>query len=162
MTNKDAGQSDQPTPAEYSRFELDRVNAEPVGPVNTPAAIQVTANTYTWRWNPWEISPILFTNLVVTFHRNGDWETSCTIRNQSRHSNWDVEFTIGVRNSISGGVAFYVPPDPPGLAWFQDLDHGEEWNKSGRGNNHYITGYWDIIAAGTFFPFGSGSIRRDN
>ena len=124
-------------------------------------AVTTGIESLTWTWATWDNGPVFYTNLVIKFYRTGDWETSCNVADRSEHSDWDVHFRIFTQSGVTKATVFYVMPVNEDV-WFQDLDHGENYNKSASGFHPQVRDYWADFAAGTFYPMGESYRVRDN
>ena len=135
------------------------ITAEPTmksGQVNNRRG--TTLRSLRWTWAQFDHSPIYYTNFWIECWDDGTWKHACHVENRSRHSDWDIWVDLFVKNFESGTVAFILQNQ----AWFQDLDHGEDWNKDAQGFNRDVYDLYDKLADGTLSPTLSSWKRRDN
>lgn len=111
-----------------------------------------------WTWPTWEHSPMKYENFWIQVWEDGSWKHGCTVTNQSRHSDWDVWVDLYVKNYESGTTAFTLAAS----AWFQDLDHGESYNKTAQGFSRDVYDLFELLYNGTLKGAVTTHKRRDN
>jgi hypothetical protein len=118
----------------------------------------LTVDWLSWTWETFDHGPVFYRNFVIKLYRTGDWETSCNVEDRSEHSDWDVWVDLWVKSGVTGSEVFRIKDQ----AWFQDLDVGENYNKTASGFSAQIRDYWSDLQSNTFYPMFTAHRVRDN
>jgi hypothetical protein len=111
-----------------------------------------------WSWETFDDGPIFYRNFAIQLFRTGDWKTWCNVEDRSRHSDWDVWVDLLVESRVTGAKVFDIKE----VAWFQDLDVGERFDKFASGFSPQVRDYWSDLTAGVFYATFTCHRRRDN